>query len=73
MIIPAGVGHALLKDEGGFLMLGCYPKGAAQWDHCTAEDGVLEKEVEGRIQGLKWFEKDPIYGDEGPVLERDQV
>lgn len=63
MVLPAGVGHAMLKDEGGFMMLGCYPKGGEQWDHCTGGE-----EVERRIRGLGWFERDPIYGDEGPVL-----
>lgn len=66
MVLPAGVGHAMLQDEGGFMMLGCYPRVAEQWDHCTGNEG---KVAEGRIRALKWFDRDPVYGDEGPVLQ----
>ena len=34
---------------------------------CYGKAGEEEK-VEG-INNLRWFEKDPLYGDEGPVLE----
>lgn len=70
MIVPAGVGHALLKDLGGFEMVGSYPVGCERWDMCTGEDGVREKgECWERIKGLGWFDRDPIYGDAGPVLD----
>jgi uncharacterized protein YjlB len=82
IIIPAGVAHALLNDVGesdhslsvgekggrkeeGFMMIGSYPPGK-QWDHCTTD---LGKEGEERIKNLGWFEKDPIYGNAGPVLD----
>ena len=65
IVVPAGVGHRLMTDlEGGFEMVGSYPKGK-QWDMCYGT-----KEEEDKIKGianLAWFEKDPIYGDEGPV------
>jgi uncharacterized protein YjlB len=28
-----------------------------------------EEEKVGNIKGLEWFARDPVYGDEGPVLE----
>lgn len=32
VVLPAGVSHRLLKDEdGGFEMVGCYPRGC-NWD-----------------------------------------
>ncbi|KAI1137509.1 RmlC-like cupin domain-containing protein [Hypoxylon sp. FL0543] len=66
-IVPAGVGHRLLEDvSGGFEMIGSYPKGY-DWDMCYGKKGE-EAKVES-IAKLPWFEKDPIYGDEGPVLE----
>lgn len=68
VIVPAGVGHRLLEDlDGGFQMVGSYPKNADQWDMCYGREGE-EKKVEG-IKGLGWFERDPVYGDNGPVLE----
>ncbi|WVQ85747.1 hypothetical protein IAT38_007914 [Cryptococcus sp. DSM 104549] len=68
MVVPAGVGHALLEDKGGFEMVGSYPVGAASWDKCTGSPGEKER-VWGGIEKLNWFERDPVYGDEGPVLK----
>jgi uncharacterized protein YjlB len=67
MVVPAGVAHRLLEDiEGGFSMVGSYPNGKG-WDMCYGNEGE-EKKVKG-IGALGWFEKDPIYGDEGPALQ----
>jgi uncharacterized protein YjlB len=70
MIVPAGVGHRLLEemDGGGFEMVGSYPKGC-EWDMCYGRPGE-EAKVEA-IKDLVWFQTDPIYGDEGPVLDKD--
>ena len=67
MVVPAGVAHRLLEDhDGGFSMVGCYPKGK-RWDMCYGREG--EEGNEKRIAMLEWFERDPIYGREGPVLQ----
>lgn len=67
VIVPAGVGHRLLEDiEGGFEMVGCYPKGC-NWDMCYGKDG--EEEKSRAIDKIEWFERDPVYGHEGPVLD----
>lgn len=67
MVVPAGLAHALLEDtsEGGqgYEMVGSYPVGASQWDHCTATSGQDQSEVERKIKDLRWFDKDPVYGD----------
>ena len=66
-MVPAGVGHRLLEDlNGGFEMVGSYPKGK-NWDMCYGKEEEEEK-VKG-ISRLGWFTKDPIYEDSGPVLE----
>lgn len=66
MVVPAGVAHRLLKDiDGGFSMVGSYPTGKG-WDMCYGRKGEEEKIKE--IGSLRWFERDPIYGDEGPCL-----
>jgi len=68
IVLPAGTAHRLLEDKSGdFQMLGCYPVGAAQWDMCYGKDS--EGDVEGRIKKLEWFQSDPFYGSEGPVLD----
>ncbi|WWC60682.1 uncharacterized protein I303_103258 [Kwoniella dejecticola CBS 10117] len=67
MIVPAGVGHGLLEDKGGFGMVGSYPKGSGNWDMCTGQKGEKENQWE-IIKNLEWLKGDPIYGDEGPVV-----
>lgn len=67
IIMPAGVSHRLLEDlSGGFSMVGCYPTGC-NWDMCYGKKGE-ESKVE-QIKDVKWFTKDPVYGEEGPTLE----
>ena len=68
LLVPAGVGHRLLEEEGeeGFEMVGSYPRGCG-WDMCYGKQGE-EGKVEN-IRRLGWFERDPIYGDQGPALE----
>jgi len=66
IVVPAGVGHRLVRDlKGGFLMVGSYPRGCA-WDMCYGrEDEAEERE---RVKGVEWFGRDPLYGEDGPVL-----
>ena len=65
IVVPAGVGHRLLNDHGGFQMVGSYPKGN-NWDMCYGKPG--EEDKVRAIGKIPWFSKDPIYGDEGPSL-----
>ncbi|KAF2736720.1 hypothetical protein EJ04DRAFT_542300 [Polyplosphaeria fusca] len=68
IIIPAGVSHRLLEDYGkggGFQMVGSYPKGCS-WDMCYGREG--EEERAAAVANVKWFAKDPLYGDDGPSL-----
>ena len=66
IVLPAGVAHRLLEDHGGFQMVGSYPVGK-NWDMCYGRSGEEDK-VKG-ISKVDWFTRDPIYGDEGPVLD----
>ncbi|KAL8975502.1 MAG: hypothetical protein Q9197_000240 [Variospora fuerteventurae] len=66
LVVPAGVSHRLLDDiNGDFTMVGSYPRGK-QWDMCYGKEGEEEK-VKG-IKHVEWFERDPVYGHEGPTL-----
>ncbi|KAJ5752865.1 hypothetical protein N7520_009782 [Penicillium odoratum] len=68
IIVPAGVGHRLLTDEGEepFEMVGSYPHNK-EWDMCYGQAGE-ESKVQG-IQDVAWFDRDPLYGDHGPALD----
>ncbi|KAJ5091550.1 hypothetical protein NUU61_006420 [Penicillium alfredii] len=69
IIVPTGVGHRLLDDlvEGGeqFKMVGAYPP-HKDWDMCYGQPGE-EEQVQG-IQNVPWFSRDPLYGNNGPIL-----
>ncbi|KAB8337086.1 hypothetical protein FH972_021390 [Carpinus fangiana] len=70
VIIPAGVAHRLVSSEdvGGperFEMVGSYPVGK-KWDLCYGRKGEEEKVQE--IKDLGWFDADPLYGENGPVM-----
>lgn len=66
VVVPAGVAHRLLEDvEGGFEMVGSYPRGCS-WDMCYGKEGEQEKAQ--AVRDVQWLEKDPIYGDDGPAL-----
>ena len=78
IVIPAGVGHRLLDDfQSGFEMVGSYPVGK-EWDMCYG-DGERDEEEEEEaggvgVEGIKdlgWFEMDPLYGNQGPVLAKE--
>ncbi|KAI9696235.1 MAG: hypothetical protein M1836_005788 [Candelina mexicana] len=66
VVVPGGVGHRLLEDlDGGFEMVGSYETGKS-WDMCYGKKGE-EKKVEA-ISRLRWFTKDPVYGEGGPAV-----
>jgi len=65
IVVPAGVGHRLLTDNGDFEMVGSYPKGD-NWDMCYGKP--TEDDKVKAIENIPWFSKDPIYGDAGPSL-----
>lgn len=69
IVLPAGMAHRLLDDTSvgsRFEMVGSYPNGC-DWDMCYGREGE-ERQVEG-IGSVPWFDRDPIYGDQGPVLD----
>lgn len=69
IVLPAGMAHRLLDDTSTgsrFEMVGSYPNGC-DWDMCYGREGE-ERQVEG-IVSVPWFDRDPIYGDHGPVLD----
>lgn len=67
ILVPAGVGHRLLEEvERPFQMVGCYPPGL-QWDMCYGKEG--EEDKVQAIEDLAWFQKDPVYGEDGPAVQ----
>lgn len=46
-------------------MVGSYPKGC-NWDMCYGK--IDEEEQRQNVVNVKWLEKDPLYGVDGPAL-----
>jgi uncharacterized protein YjlB len=68
IVVPAGVAHQLLQDpDGDFSMLGSYPQGK-HWDMCYGVESEDEAKITKAIAQQAWFDRDPLYGDDGPAI-----
>jgi len=65
--LPAGTGHRLVRASDDFQVLGAYPEGQ-RWDLIT-EDEPLDDELVARIENVPHPERDPLFGEDGPVIE----
>lgn len=67
VIIPAGVAHCCIHATDDFQVVGAYPEGHS-YDMCYGKKGERPKTDE-KIAKIPMPESDPVYGDEGPLLE----
>jgi uncharacterized protein YjlB len=67
VVIPAGVGHQNLGASDDLLVVGAYPPGP-DWDLCTGEDGE-RPHVLDEIAAVPLPPTDPLFGENGPLLE----
>ncbi|WP_100013331.1 cupin domain-containing protein [Lentibacillus sediminis] len=67
VLLPAGTGHKKLEASNDFQVCGAYPEGQSpnlkKGDPAEHDASLLE------IRSLKRPESDPVYGENGPVLE----
>ncbi len=69
VVIPAGVGHCRESSGGGFSVVGAYPPGQENYDLRTGEEGERPEVLEN-IRNVALPETDPLFGGEGPLVER---
>ena len=69
VVIPAGVGHCNRGSDGGFSVIGAYPRGQENYDLRTGEEGERPEVLEN-ISNAALPEADPLFGQEGPLMER---
>lgn len=68
VVLPAGTGHRKIESTEDFAVVGAYPNGTAP--------NLMEKDPGVRAQGLSQIknvpvpETDPVYGENGPLLEK---
>jgi uncharacterized protein YjlB len=67
VVIPAGVGHQNLGASGDFLVVGAYPPGPS-WDLCTGDDNERTHVLDD-IAAVPLPPSDPLFGENGPLLE----
>lgn len=68
VVIPAGVGHCNKGSDGGFSVVGAYPPGQENYDLRTREAGERPEVLEN-IRNAALPESDPLFGEEGPLLQ----
>lgn len=68
VVIPAGVGHKNAGASPDFTVVGAYPEGRS-WDVLTGEPGERPEALEN-IKNVPLPEKDPLFGESGPLTER---
>jgi uncharacterized protein YjlB len=68
LVIPAGVAHKNLGAKAGFGVVGAYPRGQ-DWDMNYGGAGERPG-ADGNIARVALPKMDPVYGDDGPLLER---
>ena len=69
VVIPAGVGHCNKGSGGSFTVIGAYPRGQESYDIRTGEEGERPEVLEN-IRNVSMPEKDPLFGEGGPLTQR---
>ncbi|MFD2514859.1 cupin domain-containing protein [Pontibacter locisalis] len=67
VVLPAGTGHCRKEASPDFSVVGAYPKGQENYDICTEEDNMEEKQK--NIQQVPLPVSDPALGADGPLLQ----
>jgi uncharacterized protein YjlB len=68
-VIPAGVGHCNEGSDGGFSVVGAYPRGQESYDLRTGEEDERPEVLEN-IRNVHLPESDPLFGEKGSLLRR---
>jgi uncharacterized protein YjlB len=68
LVIPAGTGHCNKGSSADFQVVGAYPDGMS-WDLCRGKPGERPEKV-NNIRRVPVPEQDPVFGKEGPLVER---
>ena len=65
VVLPAGTGHCRKSASSDFSVVGAYPKGQENYDICTEDDDMQEKQE--NIARVLLPTADPVFGKEGPL------
>jgi uncharacterized protein YjlB len=68
VVIPAGVGHALIKEAGDLAVVGAYADGR-DFDIVRADQGQVDSGARGRVRQVPLPDADPVDGPTGPLVK----
>jgi uncharacterized protein YjlB len=69
VLIPVGVGHCNEGSSDDFSVVGSYPRGQEDYDLGTGKEGDRPEVLEN-IRGVPLPEEAPLFGGDGPLVER---
>ena len=70
VVVPAGVSHASLSDDGAYEYAGLYPKGSPRWDNNWCKAGPEETAEKAKTaRAVPVPECDPVFGEGGPLVK----
>jgi uncharacterized protein YjlB len=62
LVLPAGTGHRRAQDEGGFTVVGAYPRGQERYDLLRGDSPEEVAAARERIAALPVPDEDPVGG-----------
>jgi uncharacterized protein YjlB len=68
VVLPAGTGHKKIESSPDFAVVGAYPNGSSY--NLREKDPGLRTQAVQEIRNVPVPQKDPVYGDEGPLLHK---
>lgn len=67
LLLPAGTAHRRLSARPDFQVVGCYAEGR-DYDMLRGASEAERADAQACIRALPLPEKDPLFGDEGPLM-----
>jgi uncharacterized protein YjlB len=68
VVIPAGVGHALVNEGGDLMVVGAYAEGR-DYDIVRADQGQVDQGARQRVARVPLPDADPVDGATGPLVK----
>ncbi len=69
VIIPAGVGHCRISNDGALAIVGAYPAGQENCDIKSADNPAHYELAKQEILQVALPDQDPVTGKKGPLLD----
>lgn len=68
VVLPAGTGHRKMESTEDFAVVGAYPNGSTP--NLNQKDPGVRAQALSQIKNVPLPETDPVYGENGPLLEK---